>query len=134
MLLLVIAAATLISAAPPTYEIAKGKATVTMLSRGGAYMGKITGQPGLEVPPHVHKDSIELLYVLKGGGWMTVGGRRSKVVPGMAIQVPAGVEHSFVIPADWKGDDFEAVQVYTKSGPEARFEKGKLLSGERMAP
>ncbi len=125
--LLISGAWLLVAAGPPTYEIAKGKATVTMLSEGGSYMGIITGKPGLKVPPHVHKDSAELLYVLEGGGWMTIAGKRSKVVPGMAIQVPPNTEHSFEIPADFKGGDFKAVQVYAKSGPEQRFKKGRLI-------
>ncbi|MFT7626321.1 MAG: hypothetical protein ACI9WU_005516, partial [Myxococcota bacterium] len=37
---LLVAAATLLLSAPPTYEIAGGKSTVTMLSRGEAYMGR----------------------------------------------------------------------------------------------
>lgn len=127
MLAVLLLACALSLVAPPKYEIAGGKATVTMLSRGEAYMGILTGDPGLKVPPHRHPKSIELLYVLEGGGWMTVAGKRSKVEPGMAIQVPMNVEHGFEIPADWKGKSFRAVQVYTPSGPEARFEKGKRL-------
>lgn len=117
--------------APPTYEIAGGKATVTLLSRGKSYMGILTGKPGLKVPVHTHAGSIEMLYVLEGGGFMTLDGKRSAVKAGMAIQVPAGVTHSFEIPADWTGKDFKAVQVYTPAGPEERFTRGKLISGAK---
>lgn len=115
----------------PKYSIAGGKSTVTMLTRGGAYMGILTGKPGLTVPEHVHAGSIEMLFVQKGGGWMTIDGRREKVRAGMAIQIPAGVKHAFAIPADWVEGDFEAVQVYTPAGPEARFEQGTRLDGAR---
>ena len=113
----------------PVYEIAKGKATVIMLTDGQAYMGILTGKPGLVVPEHVHADETEMLYVMEGGGWMTIDGKRQKVSAGMAIQVPPGVKHSFEIPADWKGKDFRAVQVYTPTGPQLRFKKGKLIKG-----
>ena len=113
----------------PVYEIAKGKATVTMLTDAKAYMGILAGKPGLVVPEHQHAGETEMLYVMEGGGWMTIAGKRQKVLAGMAIQVPPGVKHSFEIPADWKGKDFRAVQVYTKTGPQLRFKKGKLIKG-----
>ena len=87
-------------------------------------MGLLEGMAGLVVPEHAHPDSAELLYVLRGGGVMVVAGQKTVVRAGMVIQVPAGVKHSFHIPKDAK-EKFVAVQVYTVSGPQTRFRKGK---------
>ena len=110
----------------PTYEIAGGKALIRMINEGAAYTGILEGKPGLVVPPHKHPKSMEIIYVLEGSGVMTVAGKHEQVRPGMAIQVPAGVEHSFKIPKTAKGL-FKAFQVYTPSGPEQRFKKGRRI-------
>lgn len=115
----------------PAYSLAGGKSVARLVLEGQAYMGVLEAKPGFVVPKHTHPRSIEMLYVLEGGGWMTIAGKRAKVVPGMVIQVPAGVEHSFEIPSDFKGGDFKAVQVYTVAGPQKRFKKGKLLPPAR---
>ena len=117
----------------PAWEIAGGKAVARLVNEGKAYMGLLEGKPGLRVPEHTHPGSIELLYVLEGGGIMTIDGKRSVVRPGMAIQVPAGTKHSFETPADAKMN-FKAVQVYTPGGPEQRFKKGKRLDPPGASP
>lgn len=110
----------------PRYAIAGGLGKATIVLEGQAYMGLLEGKPGLVVPPHSHPKSIEMLYVLEGGGWMTIARQRTRVIPGMVIQVPAGVQHSFEIPKDAK-QDFKAVQVYTPSGPQTRFKQGTRI-------
>ena len=112
----------------PAFAIAGGKAIARLINEGEAYMGILEGHPGLVVPEHTHPNAIEMLYVLQGGGIMTIAGQEAQVRPGMAIQVPRGVKHAFRIPADAK-EKFVAVQVYTPSGPQTRFRKGKPVKG-----
>jgi quercetin dioxygenase-like cupin family protein len=109
------------------YEIAGGKASVSIVfdassaKDGAAYMGAFTGQAGLAVPMHTHPTETEVLYVLEGGGVMTVAGAEYPVIAGHAIQIPPATEHSFTA-----GDDgIKAVQYYTPSGPEQRFKGTK---------
>ncbi len=112
----------------PAFAVLGGKAIARLINEGEAYMGILEGFPGLVVPEHTHANEIELLYVLQGGGVMTIAGKEMSVRPGMAIQVPRGVKHAFRIPADAK-EKFVAVQVYTPSGPQTRFRKGKPVKG-----
>lgn len=73
---------------------------------------------GATVPPHVHARETEVLYVLGGGGTMTVGGVTLAVESTAVIQIPAGVEHSFTAAAATT-----AFQLYSPPGPEQRFKK-----------
>jgi quercetin dioxygenase-like cupin family protein len=71
---------------------------------------------GAAVPPHKHDAETEMLYVLSGGGRMTVEGVELAVGATSAVQVPAGIEHSFTA-----AEATTAVQLYTPPGPEQRF-------------
>lgn len=83
---------------------------------GAAYVGTIGLDDGVAVPRHVHADSTELLYLRTGTGVMTVGSLDYPVSEGMAVQIPAGIEHSFIATSA-----VEAIQFYSPSGPEQRF-------------
>lgn len=106
----------------PTFVIAGGKASVTMLSETPNYLGRLVAQPGAAVPEHVHPTSDELIYVLSGAGEMRLEGTEGAipVTPGMGIQIRRGLKHSFAVPASAK-EPLVVVQVYTPSGPEQRF-------------
>jgi quercetin dioxygenase-like cupin family protein len=71
---------------------------------------------GAAVPPHKHAAETEMLYVLSGSGRMTVEGVELPVGATSAVQVPAGIEHSFTAT-----EATTAVQLYTPPGPEQRF-------------
>jgi quercetin dioxygenase-like cupin family protein len=89
---------------------------------GAAYVGLLSAESGFQVPPHRHADETELLYVLQGGGTMTVAGQQLPVRRGTAVQIPPDVEHSFIVESK---APVLAVQFYTPSGPEQRFKKAK---------
>ncbi len=102
-------------------SIAGGKGWVEMpasakASGGGIYAGIIGMVAGAQVPPHSHGKETELLYIYKGSGTMTVGKRQFPIEAPIVVQVPPGLQHSFVA-----ASDVEAVQFYTPSGPEQRF-------------
>lgn len=107
----------------PEYPIAAGKGSVSLLFEaenapsGAASIAGLTLEAGAAVPAHRHASSTELLFILEGGGTMTVAGDSREVGRLDAIQIPAGVEHAFVA-----GDGaVKAIQFYTPSGPEQRF-------------
>lgn len=49
---------------------------------------------GAHAPGHVHERAEEVIYVLSGSGEVHVGKEIATVVPGSAVFVPAGLEHS----------------------------------------
>ena len=73
---------------------------------------------GAAVPEHTHDGSTEILYVVSGGGTMTVDGVELAVTPTSVIQVPPGVKHAFTASAATR-----AIQFYTPAGPEQRFKQ-----------
>jgi mannose-6-phosphate isomerase-like protein (cupin superfamily) len=78
----------------------------------------LTAEPGAAVPEHLHETSAEVLYILEGGGQMTVDGVTSDLSAGQAVYVPPNTPHSYVNNGD---TTFRAIQVYLPPGPEARF-------------
>jgi quercetin dioxygenase-like cupin family protein len=75
---------------------------------------------GGKVPEHAHAHETEMLYVLDGGGTMTVNGVALPVTPTSVVQVPMHTRHSFTATSDVR-----AVQIYTPGGPEQRFKAAK---------
>ena len=58
----------------------------------------------------------ELLYVLAGGGTLTVGGVDLPVTPTTVVQIPKQTKHAFTATSAVR-----AVQIYTPAGPEQQF-------------
>jgi quercetin dioxygenase-like cupin family protein len=75
---------------------------------------------GAAVPAHRHATETELLYVMRGGGTMTVGAVELAVTATSAVQVPPGVEHSFTAT-----EATTAIQLYAPPGPEQRFKTAR---------
>jgi quercetin dioxygenase-like cupin family protein len=76
----------------------------------------LTLPAGAEVAEHVHAGEAELLYVLAGGGTLTVHGVALPVTPTSVVQIPRNTRHAFVATSEVR-----AVQIYTPAGPEQRF-------------
>ena len=73
-----------------------GKASVRLLSEGAqsAFVGLLTIDPGVTIP--VHRDeSEEFIYMLEGGGTISIDGVASTVSPGDFVFMPAGAEVTF---------------------------------------
>jgi quercetin dioxygenase-like cupin family protein len=73
--------------------------------------------PGLELPRHDHPGSSELLYVLSGGGKVTVGSEALPFGAETAVALPAGQPHAARI----GGAATMAIQIYAPAGPEQRY-------------
>ena len=83
-----------------------------------AALSVLTIGPGATVPEHMHEGSVELLYIVEGGGTMTVAGIAQAVTAGSAVYIPADTLHAYTNDAN---QTTRAVQVYVGPGPEARF-------------
>jgi quercetin dioxygenase-like cupin family protein len=83
-----------------------------------AYLGVLEAEPGAEIPRHVHPTSAEILYVVSGGGTLTVGAEQLPFGPDTAIHVPENQPHA----AAFTGPDKTImIQLYAPAGPEQRF-------------
>jgi quercetin dioxygenase-like cupin family protein len=82
--------------AAPLKTAPHGKASVRLLSEGAesAFVGILSIEPGITIP--VHRDeSEEFIYMLEGGGTISIDGVESPVGPGDFVFMPANAEVSF---------------------------------------
>ena len=49
--------------------------------------------PGQESPPHIHRDSVDVMVINQGEGLATVDGQKRRVSPGDVILNPSGTVH-----------------------------------------
>ena len=88
------------------------------------YVGLLDGEAGGEIPRHTHEGSEEILYVLSGGGELTVGSEKIRFGAEQAIHLPADQPHAI----KFHGDERTVLlQIYAPAGPEQR------TKGERKA-
>jgi quercetin dioxygenase-like cupin family protein len=81
----------------------------------------------VELPRHAHTGASELLYVLQGGGKVTVGDETHSFGPNTAVYIPADQPHG----ARMTGGQTIAVQIYAPAGPEQRF-RGALPPAAKL--
>ena len=94
-----------------------GKATVTFLAQGDAFVGKLRMEAGAAVPEH-RDPTDEYIHVLEGAGEITIEGEAYPVRAGDTIHMPARARVSFQ-----NGDlPLVALQVFAPAGPEAKYE------------
>jgi mannose-6-phosphate isomerase-like protein (cupin superfamily) len=75
---------------------------------------------GQVIPEHVHAKETELLYFVRGGGVMTIGGVEVPIGETSVVQIPPNTKHSFTAKGTAKGT-VRALQLYTPAGPEQRW-------------
>jgi quercetin dioxygenase-like cupin family protein len=108
--------------------IDNGKARVRKLltpentGRTAAYLGVLEADPGFNLARHVHAQSAEILYVVSGGGVLTVGAEDFPFGPDTAVHVPENAPHlvAFNTP-----DKTIMIQLFAPAGPEQRYIGGK---------
>ena len=54
-------------------------------------------------PPHIHKQSDEVFYILEGQVNLQLGDAVSSAEAGQLVRVPRGVAHGFVVKATTRG-------------------------------
>lgn len=114
----------------PTYEIAAGRGQAALLLHAGtgsreAAISRLILRSGAEVPEHVHAQSAEFLYVVRGEAVVRIEGKPISLKAGDAVRIPAGQKHSGAVPSSV--EQAELVQIYVGPGPEQRFTQGKRL-------
>lgn len=83
-------------------------------------------------PPHVHKVTTEIFYVLDGTLTMSVDGKATHLAPGGCAYVPPGVAHGFSNETDAPA---KFLLVASPAGLEHYFaELGELLKNEPSWP
>lgn len=118
----------------PTYEIAAGRGQAALLLNAGtgsreAAISRLVLRSGAEVPEHVHAQSAEFLYVVRGEVVVRIEGKAHSLRAGDAVRIPAGQKHSGAVPISV--EQAELVQVYVGPGPEQRFTQGKRLDTQK---
>jgi quercetin dioxygenase-like cupin family protein len=97
---------------------------VRYLSGGeGAAISRVRFAPVLSLPAHAHGKEREMLYVLSGGGTMTIGETKGAplaftISAGDFVDVPPGNVHGFVVGPD----GCEALQIYLPGGPDSKYD------------
>jgi quercetin dioxygenase-like cupin family protein len=82
---------------------------------------------GWSLPPHVHTDAAETIYVVEGEFEMTVEGATERLGPGQTLHIPAGVVHAGGNVGDRPG---RRLLVFSPAGMEEFFHEAGATSPE----
>ncbi len=82
-----------------------------------AFLAVLELDAGAGVPEH-RDPTEEYVYVLEGGGTITIDGRAHALRPGHAVFMPANAQVSFQASAD---GPTRVLQVFAPAGPEAKY-------------
>jgi quercetin dioxygenase-like cupin family protein len=95
-----------------------GKARIWKYVTGEeAFLGKMQIAPGASVPEH-RDPTEELLYILEGGGTISIDGTEYPIGPNTAVYMPADARVSYV-----NGEEVTvAVQIFAGPGPAEKYE------------
>jgi quercetin dioxygenase-like cupin family protein len=88
----------------------------------------LEADPGAEIPRHVHQGSAEILYVVSGGGELTVGSEKIPFGADQAIHIPENQPHAAKLTGPEKT---VMIQIYAPAGPEQRFRGPDTAKGEK---
>jgi len=73
---------------------------------------------GSELPRHSHDGSAEIIYVLSGGGDVTIGSEKISFGPDQVIHIPEGQPHAVKFTG---GEKTTALQIFAPAGPEQKY-------------
>ncbi len=93
-----------------------GPSTIFLEGEAPLSASVLATKAGASIPEHLHAKETEMLYILEGGGTMTINGVAMAVTPTSVIQIPANTRHAFTATSAVR-----ALQIYTPAGPEQRF-------------
>jgi len=86
--------------------------------------------PGTEVPRHQHAGATEILYIVSGGGKVTVGSEDYPFAAEEVIHIPPDQPHAGKLSG---GEKTVAIQFYAPAGPEQRFRAAAAPPAKRGA-
>lgn len=107
----------------PARVAPSGKAKVRVLAGAGqgtqsAFVAVLDIEAGAGVPQH-RDPTEEYIYVLEGGGDITIDGRSFPISPGSGVFMPANSEVSFQATTEGRT---RVVQVFAPRGPESKYD------------
>jgi quercetin dioxygenase-like cupin family protein len=114
--------------------IVSGKVSARILfdekvtGNAGMSMSVLEFGPGYEVNRHQHDGSTEILYVVDGGGTLTVGSESYKFGAEQVLHIPPGQPHAVRFTGSEKT---LAIIFYAPGGPEQRFRGGAADEGKK---
>jgi len=85
------------------------KPLVTREVNSGLAVNLVRLAPGGEITPHVHSDSTETFYILKGCGVSWIDGEPIELAPGVCAFAPPAVTHSVCNTGE---ADLEALSIF----------------------
>jgi len=95
-----------------------GKARIALLAQGkNAFVGRLELAPNVAVPEH-QDATEEYIYVLAGGGMLTMDGKVYAVEPGSIIFMPANATVSF----QNGPDPMVGLQIFAGPDPARKYE------------
>jgi quercetin dioxygenase-like cupin family protein len=83
--------------------------------------------PGAELSVHQHAGTTELLYILSGGGTLTLDNEKHRFGAAEVLHIPAGRSHSL----KFSGDKTSAIQIYAPAGPEQNLLNAPAGAGQK---
>lgn len=72
------------------------KTLLTQADNALANVNLVRVPAGGEVPPHLHVEQVETVYVLSGQSKLLLGDREVAFNEGQAVAIPKGLEHALV--------------------------------------
>jgi len=102
----------------PRFVAGSGKAWITRLAQGKeAFVGMLELEPNAAVPEH-QDATEEYIYVLSGGGTLTMAGTPHELGAGSLVYMPAGVTVSYQ-----NGDaKLTALQIFAGPAPAKKYD------------
>jgi len=73
---------------------------------------------GTEIPRHSHDGSAEIIYILSGGGEVTIGSEKIAFGADQVIHIPEGQPHAVRFTG---GEKTTALQIFAPAGPEQKY-------------
>jgi quercetin dioxygenase-like cupin family protein len=92
------------------------------------YLGLLEAEPGAEVPRNSHPGSAEILFVISGGGELTVGSEKTPFEAEEAIHIPENQPHAAKLTGTETDKKTVMVQIFAPAGPEERYRAGASAS------
>ena len=87
--------------------------------------------PGAEIQPHTHLVADEILFIHRGSGMATLGGRESSVSAGATIYIPRNVQISV---RNTGSEPLGVVFIFSKPGFEELMRENSVLEGQPVTP
>lgn len=87
--------------------------------------------PGAEIQPHTHLIADEILFIHRGSGMATLGGRESHVSAGATVYIPRNVQISV---RNTGTEPLGVAFVFSKPGFEELMRENSVLEGQPVTP